>query len=508
MGDILGAAKRGNLRVPRFQTGLRWKAREVEELFDSIVRGFPIGGLLLWKKQAPEESLVFGPVTIQAPALPDARYIVDGQQRVTALVGGLLHPDKSPLGGNYAVWTNLATGEFRVWRNQPPPQWIPVNLFGSRVKLQHWARSANHGQQTAALVDRAFQIEEALVRYEMPAYVVSDATPEALRLIFSRTNSSGVPLREDQVFQALFGGEKTAKPLDIMAGSIEEQTGFGSMSVTWLLRCVKAVGALDPRKSFTEHTPPSAELLVETRNALRLAVSFLQNEVGFVHGSLLPYRFPLIILARFFAIHPTPHPRSRTLLTRWVWRGALGGTHGSSSHAAVRANLDDVGDDEHGSVQRLLSRVPKTSDLPDADTAWFGKAATTRLYATALVLRGPLNPETIEPYSRGELLEWFSERQLGELFRRAMPRTSGAIAARVLVPRGYSIDALRDASEEVLESLCISDEAAIALRQGRAQEFEACRSRTLHALLNTEAAKRAAQHENDRSPMTAIVQAS
>ncbi|MEL6181637.1 MAG: DUF262 domain-containing protein, partial [Myxococcota bacterium] len=93
--DLLGEAKRGRLRVPRFQRGLQWQGRHVRELFDSIVRGFPIGSLLLWSRNAPNAIVRFGPVVVDVPA-QQAHYIVDGQQRITALVGALLHPEDRP----------------------------------------------------------------------------------------------------------------------------------------------------------------------------------------------------------------------------------------------------------------------------------------------------------------------------------------------------------------------------------------------------------------------------
>jgi len=37
---------RGHVRVPSFQRGLRWEASDVQDLFDSIYRGYPIGSLL------------------------------------------------------------------------------------------------------------------------------------------------------------------------------------------------------------------------------------------------------------------------------------------------------------------------------------------------------------------------------------------------------------------------------------------------------------------------------
>jgi hypothetical protein len=47
-------------------------------LFDSIWRGFPIGNLLLWRRPAPAASVQVGPVSIDAPELDSALWVVDG----------------------------------------------------------------------------------------------------------------------------------------------------------------------------------------------------------------------------------------------------------------------------------------------------------------------------------------------------------------------------------------------------------------------------------------------
>lgn len=39
----------GRIRIPHFQRPLRWQRDDVIKLFDSIVRGYPVGSLLLWR---------------------------------------------------------------------------------------------------------------------------------------------------------------------------------------------------------------------------------------------------------------------------------------------------------------------------------------------------------------------------------------------------------------------------------------------------------------------------
>src|ERR1700677_2010735 len=88
--DVLAKVRAGQLRLPDFQRKLKWQPRDMLDLFDSLYRGFPIGTLLLWKRQARASTVTFGDLTIEAPERADALWIVDGQQRVTTLAANLL----------------------------------------------------------------------------------------------------------------------------------------------------------------------------------------------------------------------------------------------------------------------------------------------------------------------------------------------------------------------------------------------------------------------------------
>jgi len=53
------------------------------------------------------------------------------------------------------------------------------------------------------------------------------------------------------------------------------------------------------------------------------AAKFLQENAGIPHFAFLPYRYLLVVLTRFFAHFPEPHPRNRILFVHWFWRAAL-----------------------------------------------------------------------------------------------------------------------------------------------------------------------------------------
>lgn len=67
----------GAIRVPDFQRPLRWGSDDVVKLFDSILKGYPIGSLLFWKRRFEEQEIVVGTARIKAGALDDGWFIVD-----------------------------------------------------------------------------------------------------------------------------------------------------------------------------------------------------------------------------------------------------------------------------------------------------------------------------------------------------------------------------------------------------------------------------------------------
>jgi len=78
VGEIVGDAVKGSVNVPEFQRGFVWRSDQVRDLMDSMYRDYPIGSMLLWDASDREE-----PKT--AKGAPSSSWIVDGQQRTTAL---------------------------------------------------------------------------------------------------------------------------------------------------------------------------------------------------------------------------------------------------------------------------------------------------------------------------------------------------------------------------------------------------------------------------------------
>ncbi len=93
--DLIAEAEEGLLQLPEFQRPWKWGPQSVVKLFDSVRQGYPIGAFLLMERndhvQITPRPFFKGDTTEIAPQ-PNGRFILDGQQRLTA--GLILFSDR------------------------------------------------------------------------------------------------------------------------------------------------------------------------------------------------------------------------------------------------------------------------------------------------------------------------------------------------------------------------------------------------------------------------------
>ena len=94
LGKLVERVAAGRIRVPRFQRAFVWRQPDLSVLLDSVLRGFPIGSILVWDTEKNIESTSrIGPVGISPRTGGSVGYLLDGQQRVSTLAGTLLLTD-------------------------------------------------------------------------------------------------------------------------------------------------------------------------------------------------------------------------------------------------------------------------------------------------------------------------------------------------------------------------------------------------------------------------------
>ncbi|MGH3601734.1 MAG: DUF262 domain-containing protein, partial [Pseudonocardiaceae bacterium] len=174
----------GQIRVPHFQRDFRWTRQDVIRLFDSIVKRYPVGSLLLWRRPAPAQQLTLGALRIDAPQVDQALWVVDGQQRVSSLANAL-HPD-----GAQDPRFNLGydVREDRIVNRAvtDDPYVIPLPIVFDLTKVLGWF--ATH-PEVSDYRNRAFELTKHLRQFSIPAYQVVQDDTLVLRDIFDRMNN-------------------------------------------------------------------------------------------------------------------------------------------------------------------------------------------------------------------------------------------------------------------------------------------------------------------------------
>ena len=303
---------------------------------------------------------------------------------------------------------------------------------------------------------------------------------------------------------------------------------WGELAEEDVIDVLKSAANIDPRERFRDGerelvVPDDA--MVRTEAALRRTITFLRDIAEIPHISLLPYRLPLRILARFFGMHPNPSPRVELLLVRWVWRGALSGQHADNGDVVVDRLQRIIGADPDAAATGLLACTSREITMPSVLERWNGRHAKTRLCALGMLHLGPLDPLSGHP-----LVGASREVQLSKLAvkrsadpprsRRAGPgqwserlihdaeSSESAIAERFILGSRERLRRLLgepQVSSEILASHGLDAEAVALSRSQESAEFVQRRARLLDPQIHRFFRERAAPDGLDRPAIAAIV---
>lgn len=505
--DLLREVLAGKLRVPAFQRALKWTAKDAEVLLDSIYHGYPIGTLLLWQQRGESEVLRYGSVEVAASAMSDAWWVVDGQQRIHSLTRVLAGKG---LGRDpFSLHFDLEKAQFvRLGRTpEVMNNHLPLTEVLDSERLIRWLRT----KDATTYESQAIRLGERLREYQIPVYIVRTDDEDAVREIYRRVNSTGHRMPDDEVFDAIHAARNGQRPdgLRGLAHSLED-LGFGLIEGDTLLKMLRALlgrDVFEQRPELDQKDSPGH--LAALERSARAALVFLREHAEIPHLSVLPYDLPLIVLTVFFHRFPEVHPRSRELLARWVWRGATTGAHQNDT-LNVRSALQAIGDDEHGSIQNLLSTIPPTESIKALEeTKPFALSwARCRVQTLALLDLGPRNFHTgdIMPFSApgpkaGERMN------VHNILSDTGDEWQQDLANQIIhpaLPHGFRDALLKCREAEVLRSHGISLEALARLERDDLAGFFSLRNKALKAHLAAFVSRHTRWDASDRPPLIAL----
>lgn len=517
IAQLRSLVKSGRLRVPQFQRSFRWEKQDVLNLVDSVLRGYPIGSLLLWKREAEAEHLRIGALDIEAGSLPDALWVVDGQQRITSLVNAV-----DPEGAHdsrFSLGYSLEEGKVAPLRDPGASLIIPLPDLFDLGRALAWLRDNPDGTEYASHIQ---EITGRLADVSVPATIMEDADEAVLREVFDRINNRGKKLNAAEIFDAIHGGPSQGLTTAGIAAHIDERTHFGALPDKVVVQALlvrrhtditrDVHGEFSSRRRTVSDFPDESqeEAYLETERALIAATLFLQR-CGVPHMTFLPFRFQLLVLARFFAFFPHAHDRNLELLRRWFWRTSVGsdelGINGSQTDLRDMAACLVPGQ-ESESVQRLLAaatftRSPKIPDLSvfraTRSDSKVILAAMWNLEPVDLDSGAPMTTETLAAQLEGETTP---RGVVSDLVPASALPDGAPVAANKVISTRDRRDLLSFLDTEFeLASLLLDDQILRYLQENRYEDAIDARVELLRGYLHDFIIARVAYGHEDTPPL-------
>ena len=203
VSTILGYVENSQIAIPEIQRPFVWKGQEVRDLIDSLYEGYPIGYLIVWQNSQ---------VRIRGFGKGGTKKIlIDGQQRVTALMAALL--GREVLDSQYrshrikiAFYPLAQPGEEKFAVSdasyEDKPGWIPdiSVLFRRDFSFRKFEKEYKEKKPDldTSLLEAAIDRLKGIVKHQVGVIELSFLLDiDVVSEIFIRINLQGKPLNQE-----------------------------------------------------------------------------------------------------------------------------------------------------------------------------------------------------------------------------------------------------------------------------------------------------------------------
>lgn len=226
VGNLLTDVINGRIGLPDLQRPFVWADAKVRDLFDSMMKGFPVGYVMLWASPndySNTKNIGIGEKQFKRPD----DLVIDGQQRLTSLLAAITGTkvlDKNfehrrikisfePLSKEFQVWTRAYDRSYQYIADIAEVFKAYDNMELSKFRralIERMNEGRKRNEQPELTDEETDRIEDninsllSLRNYTIPTLrILSKADEEDVAEIFRRVNSGGQNLNENNFIETL-----------------------------------------------------------------------------------------------------------------------------------------------------------------------------------------------------------------------------------------------------------------------------------------------------------------
>jgi hypothetical protein len=372
VGQLVADYRAGRIVIPEFQRDYVWRTNRAPKLIDSLFRSYPISTLLLWRSS---EYARARRVTPRPTGSRTMSWLIDGQQRVMTL---------SRVMSGYEgieVLFNPDTHEFRLANaaTRHDPKWVRVADLFDDPTYRELRRELPGGRKGAAL-ETAFDKVRTIRDYEVPVVCMVDHSFEDAVEAFTRINSLGVRLKQQDIESAHIAARHSGLVADEVVPFMEglAASGFKRLTVMHLFRVCAFIARPDGRARTPLHELPKADVLnawKRTEKATEQACGLVRAELGLLNMDIL-WSGSLLVPVITMVATTQAKDRDPKGMMGWLALAALLHRYSGSSETALDQDLEACRKDNP--IGALLSNLRRHRQSLLAKQQDFGGALNDR----------------------------------------------------------------------------------------------------------------------------------
>ncbi|MCX7068927.1 MAG: DUF262 domain-containing protein [Methylococcales bacterium] len=337
LDDLLQDVKNGKYKIPKFQRDFVWTPDQMLELFDSILKGYPIGSLLFWETsdvfKCKEEVGCF----VVKETAKSYSYILDGVQRISTLFGTLMNPKSfdsdiiAPDKKDFLIYFDIKENVFIYAKSKKTKTVFLAPLYEiyDNKELFNLFRKLNNENITDIDKEKYFEnardLHDILHKYRLPFVEIKGGDIKSSIDIFKRINSTGQEISMDFMLSALnYNDDSGFTFSDVISDFLDNlnKYNFQNIKRDTIINCI----ASSRGKIYFDIKSLELELKDDLENRssqsfifIEKAISFLYKKLYVLDIGLLPYPTQLNFIYEYFRVNPNPSDEELKKLENWFW---------------------------------------------------------------------------------------------------------------------------------------------------------------------------------------------
>jgi len=360
--------KKGLYQIPTFQREVVWDRTRIKQLWDSIYKFYPLGSILVWRTDTHLQNHrdIGGHLLPKERLTREFQYILDGQQRTTALLtsvygGSIQEEQRDPTlyvdltvklddeddedeswSSRFLFWNEIDDHDGELRRNSARQRRfdhgliVPIkDIAHDYANLERQLVAAGHPDYDDPAREHLRRFKQVFDNYKLAFIELKGIEVGEVCQIFERINQAGRPLSIfDIVVAKTFRPERDDAPGFYLRGLVDQfrqelsdaGSRYASIDNQTILQTIAILVQEYIPNSYIQNitdtylnrlrTEHVEEVWEDASDALKKVFDFLHNHLRLIGPKLVPYRYMYMAMASYFFRNDDP---DYDLLKSYFW---------------------------------------------------------------------------------------------------------------------------------------------------------------------------------------------